>query len=195
MARGTVKGQVEEPDQELERAERTRYLLAHVRQFPDPVLRTRANEVGGFDEALASLVARMVRVMHAGQGIGLAAPQVGVLQRVLVHQAEEDAAPVALVNPRIVASSEERETMEEGCLSIGAASVTVDVERPLRVTVEARSPEGDELSFEADGLMARVIQHECDHLDGILVLDRTTDEQRRAALAKLRPQPVLGPLR
>jgi peptide deformylase len=192
-----AKGQVGETD-EQERAEeresRRRYVLASVRQYPDPVLRQRTNEVEEFDSALAALVERMMRVMQRASGVGLAAPQVGVLQRVLVHQAEEDAEPVALVNPRIVESSEELDTMEEGCLSLGAADVTVDVERPVRVTVEARSPAGDELRIEAEGLAARVIQHEVDHLDGVLIIDRTTPEQRREALAKLRPQPVLGRL-
>jgi peptide deformylase len=189
------KQEQESPEREtLEREERRRYLYATVRQFPDPVLRTPANEVTDFDEALGALVARMTRVMQAASGIGLAAPQLGVLQRVLVFQADEDAEPVALVNPRIVSTSEETDTMEEGCLSIDAAGVTVDVERPARVTVEARSPEGEELRIEAEGLEARVVQHESDHLDGVLILDRTSPEQRRVALGKLRPKPVLGSL-
>lgn len=184
----------ESPEQEeLEREQRRHYLLANVRQYPDPVLRTPANEVTEFDEALEALVARMTRVMQAARGIGLAAPQIGVLQRVLVYQADEDAEPVALVNPRIVWSSDERDTMDEGCLSIDAARVTLDVERPVRVTVEARSPTGGELRVEAEGLEARVVQHEADHLDGILILDRATPEQRREALGKLRPRPVLSP--
>lgn len=173
---------------------RVRYILANVRQFPDPVLRMRAREVTTFDEALEALVERMVRIMRGSQGVGLAAPQIGVLQRVLVHQADEDADPVALVNARVVEHGAEFETMEEGCLSLGAAAVTVDVERPLRVVVEASSVEGEPLRLEAEGLEARVIQHEIDHLDGVLILDRTTPEQRRAALGKLRPQPVLGAL-
>jgi peptide deformylase len=179
--------------EELEREQRRRYLLANVRQYPDPVLRTPAREVTEFDESLTALVERMARVMQTASGIGLAAPQLGVLQRVLVYQADEDAEPLALVNPRIVASSEELDTMEEGCLSLDAAGVTIDIERPARVTVEARTPAGDEVRIEADGLEARVLQHESDHLDGVLILDRASAEQRREALGKLRPQPMLSP--
>jgi peptide deformylase len=194
MARGGKREDEPADEEVLEREQRRRYLLATVRQYPDPVLRTPANEVTEFDEALGALVARMTRVMQAARGIGLAAPQLGVLQRVLVYQAEEDADPVALVNPRIVWSSEDRDTMDEGCLSIDAAGVTLDVERSVRVTVEARSPAGEELRIEAEGLEARVVQHEADHLDGVLILDRASPEQRREALGKLRPQPVLSSL-
>jgi peptide deformylase len=192
MARGGKREDEPADEEALEREQRRRYLLATVRQYPDPVLRTPANEVTEFDEALEALVARMTRVMQAARGIGLAAPQLGVLQRVLVYQADEDADPVALVNPRIAWSSEERDTMDEGCLSIDAAGVTLDVERAVRVTVEARSPAGEELRIEAEGLEARVVQHEADHLDGVLILDRASPEQRREALGKLRPQPLLG---
>jgi peptide deformylase len=194
MGWGKTKGEVEEPEREVEREERRRFLLAHVRQYPDAVLRSEANAVEEYDTALHSLVQRMVGVMQAGHGIGLAAPQVGVLQRVLVYQASEDSEPVALVNPEIVERSDETEVMEEGCLSLGAAGVTVDVERAVFVRVEARDVAGEQLSIDADGLEARVIQHEVDHLDGVLVIDRTTPDQRREALAKLRPQPVLDPL-
>ena len=194
MAREAAKGQVEEPEREADKEARRRYLLLHVRQYPDPVLRSRANEVTEFDASLAALLARMERVMTAGHGIGLAAPQVGVLQRVVVYQPDEDAEPTALVNPQIVERSEDVEAMEEGCLSLGAATVTVEVERPVRIRVEALDVAGDPVGFEVDGLASRVIQHEVDHLDGVLVIDRTTDDQRRAALAKLRPQPVLNPL-
>ena len=100
---------------------------------------------------------------------------------------------MALVNPRVVESGEERIADDEGCLSLGAATVIVEVERPTTIVVEATSPEGEELRIEAEGLEARVIQHELDHLDGVLIIDRTSPEQRREALAKLRPQPVLGP--
>jgi peptide deformylase len=193
--------QGEEPEQEEEQEEqatereaRRHYVLANVRQYPDPALRMKARDVSEFDEALASLVARMIRVMQSAHGVGLAAPQVGVLARVLVHQADEDGDPVALVNPRILVASGETDVVEEGCLSLGAAGVTVEVERPVSVTVEARTPAGEELRLEVEGLGARVIQHEVDHLDGVLIIDRTTPDQRRAALGQLRPQPVLGTL-
>ena len=181
-------------EERAEQAARRRFVLANVRQYPDPVLRMKAREVADFDEGLAQLVERMLQVMQGSQGVGLAAPQLGVLRRVLVHQADEEAPPFALVNPTIVARSEELDLMEEGCLSLGAAGVRVEVERPLSVTVEARSPSGEPLSLTAEGLEARVLQHEIDHLDGVLIIDRTTSEQRRVALGQLRPEPALGAL-
>jgi peptide deformylase len=177
-----------------EKEARRRFILLNVRQYPDPVLRMATRDVTEFDEALATLAERMVRVMQGAAGVGLAAPQIGVLQRVLVHQADEEGDPVVLVNPHVVARGEELDVMEEGCLSLDAAGVTVEVERSSAITVEARSPSGEELRIEAEGLAARVIQHEIDHLDGVLIFDRTTPDQRRGALGKLRPQPVLGPL-
>jgi len=192
MTRDTEELEEERVDDREAREARRRFVLANVRQYPDPALRMRAREIAELDAALATLVERMIRVMQGASGVGLAAPQVGVLQRVLVHQADEEVGPVALVNARIVGSSEELETTEEGCLSLGAAGVNVDVERPLRVTVEALTPTGEELRFEAEGLEARVIQHEIDHLEGVLIFDRTTPDQRRAALAQLRPRPILG---
>jgi peptide deformylase len=132
--------------------------------------------------------------MDEARGVGLAAPQVGVVRRVLVFRTAEEEPAVALVNPRVVSTGEETETADEGCLSLGAASVVVEVERPLTVSVEGHDPDGKEVRIDAEGLQARVIQHELDHLDGILTIDRTTPEQRREALAQLRPQPVLGPI-
>ena len=130
--------------------------------------------------------------MQEANGVGLAAPPVGVLQRVLVYQASEEDDVTALVNPSVVENSEETATEEEGCLSLKEASVVVEVERPTSIAVLGQSPAGDELRIEAEGLEARVLQHEIDHLGGTLIIDRTTDEQRRAALAELREQPVLG---
>jgi peptide deformylase len=132
--------------------------------------------------------------MDEARGVGLAAPQLGVLRRILVYRKAEEEPVVALVNPRVVATGEEVEAADEGCLSLGAATVVVEVERPTALKIEASSPEGEPISIEAEGLEARVIQHELDHLDGVLIIDRTTPEQRRAALAQLRPQPVLGPV-
>jgi peptide deformylase len=186
--------QVTEQERAAEREARRRYVLGQVRQYPDPILRLRTRDVTDFDEALATLVERMTGVMASAQGVGLAAPQIGILQRVLVHQAEEDSEPAALVNPVVVSRSEEVDVVDEGCLSLDAAGVTVAVERPVTVTLEARTPAGEPVRVEAEGLEARVIQHEVDHLDGILIIDRTTPEERRRALAHLRPQPVLGPL-
>src|SRR5215207_1805345 len=189
-----VEGEIRSEQLDAEREARRRAALAQVRQYPDPVLRMQAREVEAFDESVAALVERMSRLMEEARGVGLAAPQLGILRRILVYQAAEEAPVSALVNPRLVSSTEERTVEEEGCLSLGAATIVVEVERPLGVTIEATTPAGDPMRIEAEGLEARVLQHELDHLDGVLTIDRTTPEHRRAALAKLRPQPVLGPL-
>jgi peptide deformylase len=191
---GEVEGQIRSEELDAEREARRRVALALVRQYPDPVLRMKAKEVEELDESVTDLVERMSRLMDEARGVGLAAPQVGVLRRVLVYRTAEEDPVTALVNPRVVSSGEEVEAADEGCLSLGAASVVVEVERPLAVTIEALSPSGEEIRIEAEGLQARVIQHELDHLDGLLIIDRTTPEQRRGALAQLRPQPVLGPI-
>jgi peptide deformylase len=191
---GEVEGQVRSEELDAEREARRRAALTLVRQYPDPVLRMKAKQVEELDESVSALVARMTQLMDEARGVGLAAPQLGVLRRVLVYRTTEDEPAVALVNPRLVSTSEEVETADEGCLSLGAASVVVEVERALRVSVEGLAPAGDEKRIDAEGLEARVLQHELDHLDGILTIDRTTPEQRRAALGQLRPQPVLGPL-
>jgi peptide deformylase len=191
---GEVEGQVRSEELDAEREARRRAALALVRQYPDPVLRMKANEVDEFDESVTDLVERMTRLMDEARGVGLAAPQVGVVRRVLVYRTAEEEPVVVLVNPRLVTSSEETEVGDEGCLSLGAATVVVEVERPVAISVEAFDPDGNELHVDAEGLPARVIQHELDHLDGILTIDRTTPEQRREALAQLRPQPVLGPI-
>jgi peptide deformylase len=191
---GEVEGQTRSEELDVEREARRRAALALVRQYPDPVLRLKAREVEDLDESVTGLVERMTMLMDEARGVGLAAPQIGILRRVLVYRTAEEEPPVALVNPHLVSASEEVETSDEGCLSLGAATVVVPVERPVAITVEAQTPEGEPLHLEAEGLQARVIQHELDHLDGILTIDRTTPEDRRAALAQLRPQPVLGPI-
>jgi peptide deformylase len=191
---GEVEGQIRSEELDAEREARRRAALALVRQYPDPVLRMKANEVGDFDESVTALVERMTLLMDEARGVGLAAPQLGVLRRIFIYRKAEEEPVVALVNPRVVSTGEEVEAADEGCLSLGAATVVVEVERPTAVKIEASSPEGEPISIEAEGLEARVIQHELDHLDGVLTIDRTTPEQRRAALAQLRPQPVLGPV-
>jgi peptide deformylase len=158
--------------------------LRHVRKFGDPVLRTTALPVERFDESLAAEVERMGELMHDALGIGLAATQLGVLHRVLVYRAYSEDPIVALVNPAIEWLDEEFEVLEEGCLSL--PGVHVEVERPARLRVRARDVEGKELLVEAEGLEARVIQHEIDHLDGILILDRVSREQRKQAMRAMR---------
>jgi peptide deformylase len=158
--------------------------LKLVRQYGDPVLRSRALEVERFDDRLAEEVRRMGQVMHDALGIGLAATQVGVMHRVLVYRVDPDAPVAAVVNPVIEWASEEREPLEEGCLSL--PGVLVEVERPIHVRVRAQDERGDEQTIEASGLEARVLQHEIDHLDGVLILDRTTRDQRKQAMRALR---------
>ena len=158
--------------------------LQHVRVYGDPVLRTEARPVDRFDTALRDEVQRMAVLMNDALGIGLAATQLGVPHRLLVYRVEHSSPVNALVNPVIEWSSEDTEIMEEGCLSL--PSVHVDVERPIHVRVRAADELGDEITIEASGLEARVIQHEIDHLDGVLILDRTTREQRKEAMRALR---------
>jgi len=158
--------------------------LRHVRKLGDPILKTRARPVERFDDELRDEVTRMGVLMHDALGIGLAAPQVGISHRVLVYRVEPDSPVVALVNPEIEWSSRDEEISEEGCLSL--PMIHVDVERPVAVLVNARDEHGAELVIEATGLEARVIQHEIDHLDGVLILDRTSREQRKAAMRALR---------
>jgi len=122
--------------------------------------------------------------MYEAPGIGLAAPQVGVLKRVIVYDLGDDGNPVALCNPVIVSSGDELELDEEGCLSL--PGITVEVERPTTVVCEALSLKGTPVSIEAEGLHARLLQHEIDHLDGVLIIDRATPEERKDALRRYR---------
>ena len=158
--------------------------LAHVHKFGDPVLRTRARPVERFDEVLQAEVEQMGRIMDDALGIGLAATQVGRLSRLLVYRVAEDGPLVALVNPEIEWASDETATDEEGCLSL--PGVLVDVERPARIRVKAQDEYGDFVMLDAEDLEARVIQHEIDHLDGVLILDRASREQRKVAMRALR---------
>jgi peptide deformylase len=172
------------PELDPEVAARRDAALAHVRKFGDPVLRTRARPVDRFDDALRAEISRMGELMDAALGVGLAATQVGVLNRVLVYRVLAHGPLAALVNPEVEWAGKEAETGEEGCLSLPA--VLVDVERPIHVRVRALNEHGEEIVVEASGLEARVIQHEIDHLDGVLILDRTTREQRKEAMRTLR---------
>lgn len=180
---------------EVEEAERPRPLppevaarreaaLKLVRRYGDPVLKTKAMAITRFDEELRDEVTRMGRLMDDALGIGLAAPQVGISHRLLVYRVVQGGPLGVLVNPEIEWSSKDDEWMEEGCLSLPA--VHVEVERPVHVRVRARDQFGEELTVEASGLEARVIQHEMDHLDGVLILDRTPRGQRKEAMRMLR---------
>lgn len=167
-----------------EEAARREAALAHVRKFGDPVLRAKARPVDRFDSELRDEVARMGELMADAIGVGLAATQVGILHRVLVYRAHPQAPVAALVNPVLEWSGSELETAEEGCLSLPA--VHVEVERPIHVRVSAQNELGEPIAVEASGLEARVIQHEMDHLDGVLILDRTPRSQRKEAMRALR---------
>jgi peptide deformylase len=158
--------------------------LRHVRKFGDPVLRATALPVDRFDAALVAEVERMGQLMHDALGIGLAATQIGVLHRVLVYRAYTDDPITVLVNPVLEWVGEELESIEEGCLSL--PGIHVEVERPTQLRVRALDVNGEELLVEAEGLEARVIQHEIDHLDGVLILDRISREQRKLAMRAMR---------
>ncbi|HUJ91539.1 MAG TPA: peptide deformylase [Gaiellaceae bacterium] len=186
-----VEGQVKHEHDELdpERAARRRLALAQIRQYPDAALKMTARPVEEFDEELRRLVERMKLLMVDASGIGLAATQVGVLQRVFVFQINEEDV-VAVVNPEVAERSDEIEVDDEGCLSI--QGVLVPVERAATITLVGRDESGAEVEYRLEDIYARAAQHELDHLDGVLIIDRTTPEARREALALLRPRIVLS---
>ena len=186
-----VEGQVREQKLDPEREARRRLALAQIRQYPDPALRMQAKPVEEFDDELRRLVERMRALMVDASGVGLAATQLGILQRVFVFDTGDDDHEVAaLVNPELMRRSKELETDDEGCLSL--QGVLVPVERAVTVRVEGRNERGEEVGYDLDGFPARAAQHELDHLDGVLILDRTTPDARREALGTLRPRVVIG---
>ncbi len=191
MADEQVEPEIEEELEEVppldpEAAARRAAAMSFIRKWGDPVLKSRATPVDRFDDTLRQQVQRMAGIMRDAIGVGLAAPQLGISQRLLVYRIGSDAPLITLVNPELEWRGEDVETLEEGCLSI--PSVAVDVERPVHVRVRARDEHGDERLVEASGLEARVIQHEMDHLDGVLMLDRASREDRKEALRALREQ-------
>jgi peptide deformylase len=177
-------GEDEHSRLENELIERREAALAQVVKFGDPVLKSKASPVSDFGEQLRAEVERMIAIMRDGMGVGLAATQVGILRRLLVFQASRDAEPTALINPEIEWSSDDGLVAEEGCLSL--PRVSMDVERPLFVTVSGHDLDAEPVRIEASGLEARVLQHEIDHLHGVLILDRAPRDQRKAALRALR---------
>ena len=160
--------------------------LAHVRKWGDPVLKSHARAVDRFDEALEAEVDYMRGVMHDAYGVGLAAPQIGTSNRVLVYRVQPESPIIALVNPEVEWMGKETEVVEEGCLSL--PNVHVDVERPVHVRARAVDERGEPMIIEASGLEARVIQHEIDHLDGVLMIERCPRDQRKEAIRTLREQ-------
>jgi peptide deformylase len=187
-------GEVVEPTGEgltdVER-ERREAALAEVRTFGDPVLRSRASEITEFGPELEREAEHMVRLMRDAMGVGLAATQLGAMRRLLVFQAGPDADATAVVNPALEWTSDELATAEEGCLSL--PGVVVDVERALHARIRGVDVKGEPLLLEASGLEARVLQHEIDHLDGVLILDRTERQQRKGAMRALREGTTYSP--
>jgi peptide deformylase len=188
-----VHAQVREEQLDPEREARRVLALAQIRQYPDPALRMRAHEVEDFDDELEALSERMIALLRDANGVGLAATQVGILRRLFVYQPGEEEEPVAVVNPQVEVRGQETATADEGCLSI--QDLLVPVERACAVVLTGSDVAGGEYRRELEGQGARVVQHELDHLDGILMIDRTTDEARREAMAVLRPRAVAAGLR
>jgi peptide deformylase len=185
-------GQVREEQLDPEREARRRLALAQIRQYPDPVLRMRAREVEGFDDDLRRLAQRMIQLMQDANGVGLAGTQVGTLQRLFVFQPDAETEPRAIVNPVVATRSEETASDDEGCLSL--IGITVPVARNVSLALEGKDENGSDVRLELEGHPARVVQHELDHLDGVLIIDRTTPDERRRALGELRPEPVPTPI-
>ena len=189
MAEGGVPApeggdEVDERELQAEEHAARRIALAQIRQYPDKVLKMRAREVERFDDDLARLAEKMSLLMHDARGVGLAATQVGVLQRLFVCQLAGDDEVTTIVNPEITKRSRSTEIADEGCLSL--QGVLVPVERSAEVTIEGQDVSGAPLKLELEEMDARVVQHELDHLDGVLMLERTDDESRKDALATLR---------
>ena len=182
---GEVRTKKLDPEAEARR----QLALAQIRQYPDPVLRMRANEVEEFDGDVRQLAERLTHLLRDANGLGLAATQIGVLRRAFAFLPDVEDEPVVVVNPRFSVTSEERASDTEGCLSL--QGVVIPVERHVSLTLEGQDLDGNDVRLELEGLPARIAQHELDHLDGVLILDRTTPEARREALGTLRPQPVI----
>ncbi|EHN12146.1 Peptide deformylase [Patulibacter medicamentivorans] len=180
-----VETHQESPQIEAAADARRRAALQAIRQWGDPVLKTRARDVTVFDQALREELDVMGQLMHDARGVGLAANQVGTLHRVLVYAVDGGEGPVrSLVNPEIEWRGDEVEVGQEGCLSL--PGVGVDVERTVHLRVRAQDGFGESIVIEASGFEARIIQHEMDHLDGVLILDRAARDQRKQALRSLR---------
>jgi peptide deformylase len=152
-----------------------------IRQYGDPVLKVKTAEITDVDDSLVRLSEAMILAMYNVAGLGLAAPQVGVSKRFFVYDVGEG--PATLINPRITESDGEW-VYDEGCLSI--PGIYIEIVRPKVVHIEGFDLDGNEVSLEADELLARAFQHELDHLDGVLMFDRLTDEERRAAMKEWR---------
>lgn len=155
--------------------------LAQIRQFGDPVLKEESN-AAEVDDDVRQLVERMTRIMHEADGVGLAAPQIGILRKIIVFRIDDE--DRVLINPEITWRSRETITEAEGCLSL--ASMACDVKRAARIKVEGEDLDGNRCVYELEGMDARILQHEIDHLHGTMVINRTSRGQRRELMARLR---------
>lgn len=184
MARTTT-----EERREAEREARRRAAQAQIRQFPDPVLRATTRPVEDFDDDLAALSERMIAIADDAIGAGLAAPQIGIVRRFAVVQLGEDEGWLPMANPEIIQRSDDTAVAGEGCLSLEyllRLSHHVPVERPVTITVRWQDLDGTVHERTLEDMPARIVQHEVDHLDGILTVDRALDDDRRSALRILR---------
>jgi peptide deformylase len=180
------EGQVETAVDAEERRAHHAMAVRLIRQYPDAALRTPAREVKQVDDDIRRLAERMTETMERAHGVGLAGPQIGVLRRVLVYRLSADHPSRAIVNPHLSGRSDETGVDTEGCLSLLGGDLQLPVERSCRVVLEGLDADGEPVRVEADGFEARVLQHEVDHLDGVLIIDRATKEDRRAAMRELR---------
>jgi peptide deformylase len=178
----------EDAARDAEHLARKRIAFAQIRQYGDAVLRMRAGEVVVFDEELGRVAERMTALMHDADGVGLAATQVGILRRFFVFHV--DGVDRVLVNPVITQRAGPAEVEEEGCLSLG--TVRMPVERQVEVTIEGKDAVGADVKLELEGMPARVVQHELDHLDGVLIIDLTDPDSRKEAMAQLRPRLLIS---
>jgi peptide deformylase len=161
--------------------------------YPSPALRMRARTVHKIDELIRSVAARMVDLMHDAKGVGLAAPQIGLDWRLFVTDIPDDGGPKVYLNPSLTNFGADRTTAEEGCLSL--PGLHLDIQRPASVTLTAKDLDGREVIVSSDGFPARVWQHEFDHLNGVLIIDRVPADQRQAhrqTLRELRTGAALG---
>ena len=157
-----------------------------IRIYGEDILRDNSADVEDFDEKLEDLVVKMAETMFVEEGVGLAAPQVGVSRRIAVVNPDpyDPGSLLALVNPRILSSSDETDCVEEGCLSV--PGVRGKVERPIKIEAEYQDAGGQRHRIKVDGLVSRIIQHEIDHLDGVLFVDRLSFGRKTLVKGKLR---------
>jgi peptide deformylase len=181
-------GQVETDENETSEERRAHHAMAMrlVRQYPDPALRSPAAGVDEVDAEVRQLAERMTDIMRRSHGVGLAATQIGVMRRVLVYRLSSEDEPRVIVNPELADMSDDTDVDTEGCLSLLGGELQVPVERSLRLVLTGLDESGDPVRVEAEGMEARVLQHEVDHLNGILIIDRAAKEDRRAAMRELR---------